>query len=196
MWKTGALSLLLHDRLAAGDEDAIAVLFKSLVPILRRRLRYVFRDAPDATIADAIDEALVQFALDPSAFNPARGVPLDRFLCQASWRNVADILRVDRRRRDREATYAGRSAILRSVTRTPGDESGTKRRLLTLLATDAEREAVTLWLDGHRRPDAVARALGLTHLPASEQRLEVKRFNDRVVRRLARLRKRAILKLP
>lgn len=151
MWKAGAASLFLsalRERLAAGDETALAALFTSLMPVLRRRLRRAFRHAPDAAIADAIDEALVQYALDPSAFDPAHGVPLDRFLYQASWRNVADALDADRRRRAREAVFVERSNAGKLMACDDLEASDMIRSMLDMAACPRERRAMRLWLEG------------------------------------------------
>jgi hypothetical protein len=76
-----------------------------------------------------------------------------------------------------------------------GARSATRKRLLqtavtALLetaATDGERAALHLFLvQGERRTPPLAKALGLTDLPAYEQRCEVKRFKDRVLKRIER----------
>jgi hypothetical protein len=48
-----------------------------------------------------------------------------------------------------------------------------------------EREAARLWID-EAGTDAIAAALGLAHLATDEQRREVKRFKDRLLKRLSR----------
>ena len=56
-------------------------------------------------------------------------------------------------------------------------------------ANKRERAAVQLWLDGERRTQMFAEALALSHLPCHEQRVEVKRFKDRFLKRFLRLRR-------
>jgi hypothetical protein len=56
-------------------------------------------------------------------------------------------------------------------------------RQIIRLVEDSDREALTLWRAGEP-PVAIAKALGLSHLPALEQRRAVKRFNQRIVKRL------------
>jgi hypothetical protein len=158
------------------------------VPALHRRLRRAFRTAPEAAIADAIDDAVVQYARRPSMFDPSHRVPLDAFLYQATWRNVTNALRADRRRREREAIFVERSALGRQIVQRSRDDSKSTQHRLELVASEIDRDAVILWLNGRRRTEALAKTLGLSSLSAAEQRAELKRFHDRMLRRLARVR--------
>jgi hypothetical protein len=49
-----------------------------------------------------------------------------------------------------------------------------------------ERIALEMWLEGERNTAPLAVALGLAHLSPSNQRREVKRFKDRLRKRLER----------
>jgi hypothetical protein len=49
----------------------------------------------------------------------------------------------------------------------------------------SERRATELWLDGEGN-DAIAQALGVKHLDREHRRREVKRFKDRLLKRLSR----------
>jgi hypothetical protein len=61
------------------------------------------------------------------------------------------------------------------------------QRILDVAIDDTEREALGRWLHGERRTGPLARALGAGVLPVPEQRRAVKRFKDRIMKRIARL---------
>jgi len=60
------------------------------------------------------------------------------------------------------------------------------RQVCELVPHRGERQAFVLMLCGVRETGAYARALQLSHLPLGEQRKEVKRVKDRLVKRLRR----------
>ena len=59
--------------------------------------------------------------------------------------------------------------------------------MLSVVHDGSERKAFIQWLDGERSTAALAVTLKLSHLSQSEQRREVKRFKDRILKRLSRL---------
>ncbi len=59
---------------------------------------------------------------------------------------------------------------------------GTLRAKLSL----EERRVMDLMLDGERKTRVYAEALGLSGLPAAEQKREIKRVKDRLKKRLER----------
>ena len=52
--------------------------------------------------------------------------------------------------------------------------------------SDAETEGLMLVIEGERKTEVFARVLGWTHLAPGDQRREVKRFKDRMNKRLER----------
>jgi hypothetical protein len=75
--------------------------------------------------------------------------------------------------------------------RTAGLPRALKGPLLATAVSEAERTALCLLVDdAERRTRPLAIALGVDHLAFPEQRREVKRFKDRVLKRLARLAQR------
>lgn len=185
----------LHERhFAAGDPSALRELIERLTPVLRRRLRQSFRRAPDGVIEDAAHDTLVQYALSPGDVVPSSDRPLDRILYQVAWRNAADMLRSTARRQAREDSYMKRwgaassaspdSGLLQALAREAEDQ--TKIRILRLASNQVERRALLCWLDGERRTKPLAIALEASHLSRSEQQRAVKRFKDRVLKRLVR----------
>jgi hypothetical protein len=61
-----------------------------------------------------------------------------------------------------------------------------QREAATLSAED--RAVVELMGEGVRETAAYAEVLGITHLPADQQRVTVKRVKDRLTRQLERMR--------
>jgi RNA polymerase sigma-70 factor (ECF subfamily) len=55
-----------------------------------------------------------------------------------------------------------------------------------VVAGQTERRALRLLMEGERSPEVWARVLGVAGRPAEEQRREVKRLKDRLLRRLRR----------
>jgi RNA polymerase sigma-70 factor (ECF subfamily) len=113
---------------------------------------------------------------------------LERFIYRASWRNVADRIDSERRRRHRERRYA--QEFQRGVVFPCSEDVPSQAATLTQIAgtviDEGERSALQLWLRGERRTAPLGAALGLAALSAAEQRREVKRFKDRVVKRILR----------
>ncbi len=52
--------------------------------------------------------------------------------------------------------------------------------------SDAESKALELLLDGERKTAVFAEALGIGHLPTTDQRAEVKRVKDKLKKRIQR----------
>jgi hypothetical protein len=104
-------------------------------------------------------------------------------------RNLANRLEADARRQRREATYASlqRAYAQPTLPADSCDDDKTRDLIVAVGASNTERTALTAWLEGERRTAPLALALGLTDLSPLAQRQEVKRFKDRLRRRLKRL---------
>ena len=121
----------------------------------------------------------------PGMFDASRGMALSSFLYQASWRNIADLVDAEERRHRVEGS-ASRGAVLAVVTQRERIID-MKQRLSSVAGDARERQALFLWLTGTAGTDAIAVTLGLGTLPEPEKRREVKRFKDRMLKRLARV---------
>lgn len=168
-------------------------LMDRLRPVLSRQLRKAFPRASDGLIIDATEDALVQYALGPTDFEPTANRSLNRAIYQAAWRNTADALDATTRRRAREAHYARWIALANRPSRAFGEHNWNasvraERQVLTAAVNEAERNALRQWLDGERRTGPLAAALGISQLWTLEQQRDVKRFKDRLLKRLERLR--------
>jgi hypothetical protein len=159
-----------------------------LLSTLQRRLRRAFPRTPDDFIVDAVEDALLEYAAGPD-----RHLSCDAeraHLYRASWRNVANLVDAERRRRTRDTQYATLLASEHGLVRPSfadlDDHSSTDKRLDGLATNPAEKIALLLWLNGERHSDALAKALGFSTLSVRAQRQEVKRFKDRISKRAER----------
>jgi RNA polymerase sigma-70 factor, ECF subfamily len=179
----------LHDRIILGDRQALEELAEHLLPTLRYMVRRAFSRGSWDLITDAVEDAIVDYGLHPTSFDPSRGVSLDRYLYQASWRNMANLLNRETRRRTREQRYSEFAAVQQAPETFTADSAhgDATRRILEVAVGRAERKALHCWLKGERRTLVLAAALGLGGLSILQQRREVKRFKDRVLKRLGRL---------
>lgn len=180
----------LHRRLCNGDRVASEELIGLLLPSLTRRLTRQFPLTDEQMIFDGLVDTLLDYCAQPSRFDEQRGVPLDRFLSKAAWRNIANSLRGEKRRKVREekASIAYGDPLV-ELDPTAGnllqkEEAARRRRqevvVMQMLPDLQDREIWTLRIQGERRTEAFADILGIAHLPAAEQRREVKRAKDRI----------------
>ena len=173
---------VLHRRFVEGDHAAFDLIAEKLLPTLTRRLAMRFRQlGPD--VGDAVEDALLDYRRQPSKFDPTFG-SLANYLYRIAWRNADDRFRSEIRRRQRESHWARRRTVHFCAPRLQESIAS----LANKLRVPANELAVfQLWICGERRSASLAAALGLSELLASEQRREVKRFNDRMRRRGERL---------
>jgi DNA-directed RNA polymerase specialized sigma24 family protein len=176
--------IALHERFLQGEEPLSEELAQSLLPVLHTRLRSTFPSSDDDTAHDAAVDALVEYFRRPNRFDPARGIPLDRFLYMVARRRLLNRLRNASARIRRESDYAVSSPL---IVLQP-DLSETRETFGLIIAeasNDSERAALRCWLSGGHHT-AMAAELGLAHLTETAQQLEVKRFKDRIRARLRR----------
>src|SRR5262249_10509741 len=132
---------------------------------------------------------------DPQRFKPDKGVPLDRFLATAAWRNVDNLLIGEHRRKLRERKVGGKKReanvaldpVARNI-RQEEDQQVKEKQAAMFAALDnpTDKELLRLKLDGVRDTASFARVLGITHLLVARQQEEVKRHKDRIIRFLRR----------
>jgi len=178
----------LHARVICGDHTALDELLGHFIDVLPRRLSRHYRRAATDLLVDACDNALLDYAARPQQYDATFGVPLYNFLYRAAARNLVNLLEADRRRRAREAYYAAQhnneptAVDTRQTSIFDIDVTAAAR---AVVGPGHERDALIAWING-ARPPALALALNLSHLPSSEQRREIKRFKDRMTKRLRR----------
>jgi len=176
----------LHERVLREDVAALNELAACLLRILVPRLRRAYRHASTDFVSDACEDAILEYAINPWRFDSTRGVALARFVQLAAARNLRNLMQAERRRRNREARYANEQSRA-STNAVDGRYFDTRRVVNSVAAGGAERKALTAWLDGERDTARLATLLKLSHLALSEQRSEVKRFKDRMIKRLSRI---------
>src|SRR5262249_14507872 len=135
------------------------------------------------------------YCTDPQRFDAGRKVPLDRFLATAAWRNVDNLLVAERRRKQRERrgggkkreADVGRDPLARDIQQEEQKEAQQKRPVLFAdLKTQQDRDILALWLDGVKDTREYARVLNTMHLPFEQQKDEVYRNKERIIRFLRR----------
>lgn len=187
--------LSLHRRLLDGDrvasEECAELLLEQLVGEVARK----FPHTDIHLVSDGVTDALLDYWGKPFSFDLSRGVPLYRFLVQASKRNVSNLLRGEQRRKVREEKWA--ESLDEKVVELcvpPGNpmqnEVPLQRQQLAKLAQAVEdpvdKKVFELRMKGERRTTEFAKVLGLTHLTVAEQRRQVKQAKDRIEKALQR----------
>ncbi len=188
--------LAIHRRLRDGDRMASDELAELVLDHLVEWVARRYPHTDEQIIWDGVSEAFLDYCARPHQFDERHGVPLDRFLHMASWRNVANTLRNNRRRQAHEEKVARTSATL-PVELDPvvenllqQEESAQLQQqeedFMDLLQDPKDRQILALRLQGERRTEAFAAILGISHLPVEDQRRQVKRAKDRIDKILRR----------
>lgn len=185
----------LHTRLLRGDRVASEEIITLLLAPLSGEVGAKFPFTDPHVVCDGVIDALLDFCAKPSAFDPARGVPIQRYLAKAAWRNLANSVRGEKRRKAREQkamdepgnkTVELHPRAGNSNQNDCGSQTEKYQDLMKALDSSVDQEILKLRLQGERRTAAFAQILGISHLPASDQRREVKRAKDRIDVRLKR----------
>jgi RNA polymerase sigma-70 factor (ECF subfamily) len=185
----------LHERLLSGDRLASEELSRLVLPALVEELVRRFPRADEHLIRDGVIDAVFDYCTDPQRFDASRKVPLDRFLATAAWRNVDNLFVAERRRKQRERRAGGKKSeadvgldpVARNIQQEEQKQAEQKRQALSAaLKTSQDREMLALWLDGVKNTREYARALNITHLSFEQQKDEVYRNKERIIRFLRR----------
>jgi RNA polymerase sigma-70 factor (ECF subfamily) len=183
----------LHERLVTGDDSVLDELAAELLAQLLPRLRRGFPHAPQDVVVEAVEDAILEYVAQPAQFDPLRGLSIGQFLTMVARRNLMNALAKEAARKVREARYASvQPTRMVPADTDPVPDARVRARLLAATADNAERRALVAWLEGDRSTVGLAKSLGLSHLPSIEQRREVKRFKDRVVKRVVRQGRRRV----
>lgn len=191
-------ALCLHRRLLerdpVGPADFAAAFLKPLIAWLQT----THAGVDPMACEEAADEAIVGLLNNPTAYDPDR-LGVEAFLRMAAQRDLLNLLRKERRhhrnRRDlkvvEHASADGKYLMREDDPSLPlqieeAKEHRTPPDALWQPLTDVERRFWEQMEQGEWRTPAFAIILGITHLPASEQRREVKRVKDRLKKRLER----------
>lgn len=135
---------------------------------------------------DATEDASLEYGANPARFDPSRLRSVVDFVYVIARRNLLDRLRAETALKHRESAYAKEhGAVAVPQMREPRSDIDLWAGILAVTTDPKERRATELWLDGAGTL-SIAQALGYGHLPADGQRAEVKRFKDRLIKRLSR----------
>jgi RNA polymerase sigma-70 factor (ECF subfamily) len=115
-------------------------------------------------------------------------------LARAAWRNIANLLRGEQRRKAREEKFVENSGenlveLHPSVGNSLQTEASLRQRMaemLRALQDPVDRKVLELRMMGERRTQRFAEVMGISDLPPSEQRQKVKRAKDRIEKLLQR----------
>jgi len=199
----------LHQRLLAGDPVAPSDLAVAYLGYLGRYLGERNPAIDDEFCQTAAEDTIMALSKRPQSYDPARA-SLVAYLRLSAQGDLRNLLARERRHRSRQAnleavelsgvagkevgddTYdpavllEARESVSEVVRRRQAVPAGALQGL-----TPGEITALQLMAEGERRTPAFAEALGITALPLTEQRHEVKRVKDRLQKRLERGRANA-----
>ncbi|NNB99628.1 sigma-70 family RNA polymerase sigma factor [Corallococcus exiguus] len=168
------------------------VFAKYMGPLVRKLCRRLGCTDEDAT--DAALEAIFSYLRAPERHDPAK-VGLDTYLLKTATIFVRNRMRSESVRSRREQQY-GDIAALGTTSREEemkvSVEAGSAlNRLVSQGALSDEKDIATLrlLLQGENSIEELAKAMGLHELPVEDKRRAVKRYRDRLMRRLARVGK-------
>lgn len=192
---------LIHRRLLARDPVATSELVEAYIEPLVRQLAYRFTKLDDPhLVRDAVIDALLKYIENPERFDPERG-KLSAYLLMSARGDLLNKLKSEQRRRLREVHVD--NVELQPHLRNTLIEDGESTRLpfgLTMADIEAhveqiitdqrDRQILELILDGERKTEHYSQILGITDLNIRDQRQQVKRAKDRLVKKLRRLGKR------
>jgi RNA polymerase sigma-70 factor (ECF subfamily) len=201
---TQAEALALHQRLLERDPVAPSDLACAYLDWLATALARANPRADPHDCNTAAEEAILAYLKRPQAYHPTR-LPLDRYLRMAARADLHNLWRRERRHQQHRADLdvvefslvAGNQSWdeaddpSHTLERQEAQMTAQQRLAPRLEAARAglspqEAQALELLQMGERKTGPYAAALGITHLPAAEQRQQVKRVKDKLKKRLER----------
>lgn len=193
---------VLHRRLLDGDpvapSDLAVEYLDGLAEWLLERNPSIEPHLCETAAADAI----LALAKNPASYRPEHS-SLTSYLRMSAFGDLKNLLAKECRHRGSE-TVVELSALdgkyVRDDASDPArlaEEHEEARRIARLRndviprevqagLTAEEREVLELMMDGERKTEPYARALRIVHLPADQQRRDVKRVKDRLMKRIRR----------
>ena len=190
----------LHGALAGGEPTATARIAAEILPAVlealrRKHARAAKRD--DHPLYESVYDAFFEYVEKHTCFNPGR-LDLYGYLLMGADRNLRNLLAKERTRRKYESSvelsprdrneeleeaFAAQDERAKRLSCIPGETLAAK--VEHLFPNPADRASCMLMLQGERKTEAFAAALGLTGEKKRLQR-EVKRHKDRINKVLER----------
>lgn len=197
----------LHQKLVDGDPTAPAQIAAVFLPVVVKALLRNYPGLHDPHLIDtAADEAIMNYLGRPSQYDP-RKLSLRGFLFMSARRDLLNALREQQipglpRQKDPDSPKKIQVVELDALDweqETEVDDSSLSieeqveiltspilPKLEALFSSAADREILTLMLDGVRDTSEFSAVLDITELPIPAQEAEVKRHKDRIKKRIQR----------
>ena len=194
--------LRIHERLVACDPTAPADLAQMVLDPLLFSVRQKFSSVDATLLHDSVVDAVLNYAERPTQYDPSK-MGLMGYLAMSAKGDVLNALAALRRRSvreqsldDVEVSAAGRKRLSKALENqmTAADiaidnlQGGRLlHRMRGAVRGPEDARIIQLMIDGERRTERFAAALGLEKADPAEQREAVKRHKDRIRKRLVRL---------
>jgi hypothetical protein len=144
----------------------------------------------------AAEDALMTYFENPQKYDPAK-LDLGKFLRMVALRDLSNLSRKEaRHQRKRQVDFrVEESRLVGNSLQEPltvllrREEQADASRIVEAVraeCSEPERAGLALLIDGERASIRYATALGVEHLPEKEMRHEVKKFKDRLEKRIGR----------
>ena len=186
----------IYSRLLKGDPTAPSEFAESSMGWLLDRLRQEYRNVDDELIYDAVTETILALILKPATYDPKRG-RLDSYLLMSARADLRNALAREKRRAAQTIVVDDVSEVARHGKLEVDDPAdllpkadGELFKVVQLLQDPVDRAILHLMIDGERRTAVYSRVLRITDLPAEEQRRIVKRYKDRIRKKVQRALRR------
>ena len=193
----------LHQRLIERDPLAPSDLVETLMDELVRRVRAkAHTTSNDVLVYDAVTDALLAYAQQPTKYSPAKSGLLT-YLTMSAYGDYLNMVARERRRKTREVPFENVEHRLhdgnnwmadvedtimeRHGVFTPHERSRLLQRVSEEFPDPQDRKLLNLMLLGERKTAAYSAVLGIQAFDHDEQRGVVKRHKDRLTKRLERL---------
>jgi hypothetical protein len=183
---------MIDARIRGGDPSAAEELANNALGPLCACLKFWFRGVRDSDcILDAVVEAIMSYLDRPERYHPLN-MGLLGFLGMAAKANLLDLLAKARRRENRQRRDFLVELRRWAANKYIGDHEWQSqlRRVAEFLGAlfegPLDRELAALVIDRERSTEKFTELLGITDLPAGEQRKIVKRHKDRIEKTLRR----------
>ncbi len=188
-WPTDAEAAHLAAELLADDPNAPSEIATQFLEPLARHLRNRYPTTDPDLCEEAAEQAILDTVTRRNRFAPARR-SLRGFLCMAAEADLKNLRQREARRARAIPLTSVAEAVAAGKEPPDGDDgpSWDDPRLVEVIATfePSELVAFRMMQAGERDTVAFAHMLGLPDAPADELAAAVKRYKDRIKKRLAR----------
>jgi RNA polymerase sigma-70 factor, ECF subfamily len=206
MFRSPALSLTqqealaLHQRLLARDPTASNDLADAYLETLAVWLGETDAAAPEDARMEAAEDAILSLIRNPESYSPERQT-LEVYLRMSARGDLRNLLRKERRHSKGQTPwtgvelspdagkYLGRNEDPALSLRIADEKQSIASAIpdsIRRKLSETDQNALELIVHNERRTSVFAELYGLAHLPAREQRSEVKRHKDRLKNMLKR----------